>query len=269
MDTLITLGSRLGLRLQRVGHVLFRTRRSVYFDTASVIVTLILIGQDNRSTRHGHRRVMPLARCSIVERKRPFCSSTKRGWQVPDRRSLRPDQLVVVRPGRRSAADGVVREGSSWIDLSLLTGESVPVDVAPGDDVVGASAENGHATWSCVVTKRVGANTKLAEIVRLLERGQGSKAPVPCLAGAGCRRSSSPSIIHSRRPVRSPAGTRRTPQHPGSALLHAVLGTADRLPVRARARRSRRDLMSGGGRAAELGIFTGAARVFQVPFAST
>ena len=87
---------------------------------------------------------------------------------------------AVVLPGEKIPADGVVKEGTSWVDLSLLTGESVPVDVGPGDEVVGASI-NGHGRLVVFVTK-VGANTKLAEIVRLLQAAQGSKAPVQRLA---------------------------------------------------------------------------------------
>ena len=89
---------------------------------------------------------------------------------------LHPGQVVVVRPGEKVPADGVVKEGQSWIDLSLLTGESVPLDVGPGDDVVGASI-NGHGRLVVFVTT-VGSATKLAGIVRLLEQAQGSKAPV-------------------------------------------------------------------------------------------
>ena len=76
-----------------------------------------------------------------------------------------PGMLVVVRPGEKIPADGVVKEGSSWVDLSMLTGESVPVDVEPGSEVVGASI-NGRGRLVVFVTK-VGANTKLAEVSTL------------------------------------------------------------------------------------------------------
>ena len=87
---------------------------------------------------------------------------------------------AVVLPGEKIPADGVVKEGESWVDLSLLTGESVPVDVGPGSEVVGASI-NGHGRLVVFITK-VGAHTKLSEIVRLLQAAQGSKAPVQRLA---------------------------------------------------------------------------------------
>ncbi len=82
-----------------------------------------------------------------------------------------------MRAGEKVPADGVVREGTSWVDLSMLTGESVPVDVGPGDEVVGASI-NGHGRLVVFVTK-VGANTRLAEIVRLLEAAQGVEGADP------------------------------------------------------------------------------------------
>src|SRR5262249_52607685 len=89
------------------------------------------------------------------------------------------DTLVVL-PGAKIPVDGVVASGTSSVDLSMLTGESVPVDVAEGDQVAGASL---NVSGRLVVTATaVGADTKLAEIVRLLRRAQGSKAPVQRLA---------------------------------------------------------------------------------------
>ncbi|MEA2521581.1 MAG: P-type Cu+ transporter, partial [Actinomycetota bacterium] len=93
---------------------------------------------------------------------------------------LRPGAIAIVRPGEKIPADGVVKEGTSWVDLSMLTGESVPVDVAPGDDVIGASI-NGHGRLVVFITT-VGPNTRLAEISRLLRSAQGSKAPIQRLA---------------------------------------------------------------------------------------
>ena len=89
------------------------------------------------------------------------------------------DQFV-VRPGQKLATDGVVTEGRSSVDRSLLTGESVPVEVGPGDEVTGATVnQEGRLV---VRATRVGADTALAQIVRLVEAAQGSKAPVQRLA---------------------------------------------------------------------------------------
>jgi len=86
----------------------------------------------------------------------------------------------VVRPGEKVATDGVVEEGSSAIDASLLTGESVPVEVTPGDDVVGATVNAGGRL--VVRATRVGADTALAQIARLVSEAQTGKAPVQRLA---------------------------------------------------------------------------------------
>ncbi len=86
----------------------------------------------------------------------------------------------VVRPGEKIATDGRVVEGSSAVDASLLTGESVPVEVGPGDDVVGATVNAGGRL--VVVASRVGADTQLAQIGRLVQAAQSGKAPVQRLA---------------------------------------------------------------------------------------
>ena len=88
--------------------------------------------------------------------------------------------LFVVRPGEKVATDGVVDEGTSAIDLSLLTGESVPVEVSPGDEVVGGSVNAGGRL--VVEATRVGADTALAQIARLVTQAQAGKAPIQRLA---------------------------------------------------------------------------------------
>ena len=86
----------------------------------------------------------------------------------------------VVGPAKKLATDGVVEQGRSSVDRSLLTGESVPVEVGPGDEVTGATVNlEGRLV---VRATRVGADTALAQIVRLVEAAQGSKAPVQRLA---------------------------------------------------------------------------------------
>jgi Cu+-exporting ATPase len=88
--------------------------------------------------------------------------------------------LVLVRPGERIPVDGIIVEGKSSVDESMLTGESIPVDKGPGDEVVGASV-NKQGSFTFRVT-RVGDDTALARIIRLVEAAQGSKAPVQRLA---------------------------------------------------------------------------------------
>ena len=165
---------------------------------------------------------------------------------------------MLVRPGEKIPADGVVKTGASWVDLSLLTGESVPVEVGPGDDVVGASI-NGNGRLVVFVTT-VGANTALAGIVRSLERAQGSKAPVQQLAD----RISAvfvPAVLVLAG-LTALGWVALAGATPGDAVLHAVavlliacpcaLGLATPVAV-----------MAGTGRAAELGVLFKGAEVFE------
>ena len=176
MDTLVALGA--GAAYGYSAFVTVTGADGHYFDTAAVIVTLILVGK----TLEARARVSAGdAARTLLERGAKEATILADGVErrVPID-ELRPGNIVVVLPGEKIPADGVVKEGTSWVDLSMLTGESVPVDVRPGSEVVGASI-NGHGRLVVFVTK-VGANTKLSEIVRLLESAQGSKAPVQGLA---------------------------------------------------------------------------------------
>jgi heavy metal translocating P-type ATPase len=165
---------------------------------------------------------------------------------------------AVVLPGEKVPADGVVKEGSSWVDLSLLTGESVPVDVGPGDDVVGASI-NGAGRLVVFVTK-VGANTRLAEIVRLLQVVQGSKAPVQRLAD----RVSSifVPVVLALAAVTFGGWLLLADAPVGSALLHATAVLLIACPC-ALGLATPAAIMAGTGRAAELGILFKGGDVFE------
>jgi P-type Cu+ transporter len=190
MDTLIAMGSlaaylySVGVVLQSLGdpaHAHGAAGEPVhhYFDTSAVIVTLILLGKtlEARARSSAGDAARALLQRGAKEATVLEADGVERRIPAGE---LRPGMRVVVRPGEKVPADGVVKDGTSWVDLSLLTGESVPVDVGPGDEVVGASI-NGRGRLVVFVTK-VGGNTVLAEIVRLLQAAQGSKAPVQRLA---------------------------------------------------------------------------------------
>ena len=147
----------------------------VYFETAGVIITLILLGKwfEARARRRSGDALRALAALGV------HTVTLDDGTEI-DLAQLTVGMRFVVRPGAKVATDGIVVEGHSAIDMSMLTGEPVPVEVGPGDEVVGATVNaNGHLV---VEATRVGADTALAQIVRLVEEAQGSKAPIQRLA---------------------------------------------------------------------------------------
>jgi Cu+-exporting ATPase len=147
----------------------------VYFETAGVIITLILLGKwfEARARRRSGDALRKLAELGTKT------AVLEDGSEIP-LASLQVGDRFVVRPGEKVATDGVVAEGHSAVDVSMLTGEPVPVEVGPGDEVFGATVNaNGHLV---VEATRVGADTALAQIVTLVEEAQGSRAPIQRLA---------------------------------------------------------------------------------------
>ena len=147
----------------------------VYFETAGVIITLILLGKwfEARARRRSGDALRRLAELGMGT------ARLEDGTEVPIEH-LEVGMRFVVRPGEKIATDGTVVDGHSAIDMSMITGEPVPVEVKPGDDVVGATVNaNGHLV---VEATRVGNDTALAQIVRLVEDAQGSRAPIQRLA---------------------------------------------------------------------------------------
>jgi Cu+-exporting ATPase len=147
----------------------------VYFETAGVIITLILLGRwfEARARRRSGDAIRRLAELGART------ARLEDGTEIP-LEALAVGMRFVVRPGEKIATDGRVVDGHSAVDMSMLTGEPVPVEVSPGDDVAGATVNaNGHLV---VEATRIGADTALAQIVRLVEEAQGSRAPIQRLA---------------------------------------------------------------------------------------
>lgn len=150
----------------------------VYFETAAVIITLIRLGKFLEARAKGMtseaiKKLMGLqAKTARVERD---------GQEMEVAIDLvEPGDIVLVRPGEKIPVDGVIIEGKSTIDESMLTGESLPVSKSPGDQVIGATL-NKQGAFKFEATK-VGKETALAQIIRLVEEAQGSKAPIQKLA---------------------------------------------------------------------------------------
>jgi Cu+-exporting ATPase len=147
----------------------------VYFETAGVIIALILLGKwfEARARRRSGDAIRRLAELGAKT------ARLEDGTEIP-LESLTVGMRFVVRPGEKIATDGRIVEGHSAIDMAMLTGEPVPVEVGPGDEVAGATINaNGHLV---VEVTRVGADTALAQIVKLVEDAQGSRAPIQRLA---------------------------------------------------------------------------------------
>ncbi len=174
MDTLVSLGSLVAWGWSAVitiggldGHV--------YFDTAAVIVAVVLLGRhlEARTRRRAGDAIGALVELSAGD------------VRLPDGSDIPPSELAVgmrflVRPGERIAADGVVTDGHSAVDTSIVTGEPVPAEVGPGDGVTGGTL-NTHGSLT-VEARRVGADSTLAQVVRLVTEALSRKAPIQRLA---------------------------------------------------------------------------------------
>ena len=151
---------------------------AVYYDTAIIIIALILMGRWMEARARGKASD---AIASLLGLQPKSARVIRDGAEVMlPVESVLPGDVVAVRPGERVPVDGIVVDGASHIDESMLTGESIPVDKAAGDEVYGATV-NGTGAFRLRAT-RVGRDTALAQIVRLVEEAQGSKAPVQRLA---------------------------------------------------------------------------------------
>lgn len=177
MDVLIAMGSSVAFLYSLP--VTFRWLDGfVYFETAAVIITLIRLGKFLEARAKGHtseaiRKLMGLrAKTARIVR-------DGQELEVPVE-EVRGGDLVIVRPGETIPVDGVVVEGRSSADESMLTGESLPVEKGPGDSVIGATL-NKLGLLKFEATK-VGKETALAQIIRLVQEAQGSKPPIQKLA---------------------------------------------------------------------------------------
>jgi Cu+-exporting ATPase len=180
MNTLIAVGTSAAY-LYSIALILFPRffeaqgiAREVYFDTSTIIITLILVGRYLEAVAKGRtseaiRKLMGLqAKTARVVRDGQEIDIPVEEVQVGD--------VIVVRPGEKVPVDGVVLEGGSAIDESMITGESIPVEKNPGDEVIGATI-NKVGSFKFKATK-VGKDTVLSQIIKLVEEAQGSKAPI-------------------------------------------------------------------------------------------
>ncbi len=177
MDTLISVGTLAAWTWSTVV-VLGGLTTSIYFDTAGAITALILLGRylEARAKRRSGAAIRALLELGAKE-----AHLLRDGQEVlVPVEALTVGDRFVIRPGEKVATDGVVTAGTSAIDQSMLTGESVPVEVGPGDAVAGATVNTSGRL--VVEATRVGSATALAQIARLVAEAQAGKAPVQRLA---------------------------------------------------------------------------------------
>ena len=176
MDTLVSLGTVAAWVWSAVAVV--RGEGHLYLESAAVVTTFLLAGRyvEGRSKQRAGDALRSLMELGAKQ----VTLLDDGGERLVPVEQLAVGETFVVRPGEKVATDGVVETGTSAVDLSMLTGEPVPVEVGPGDAVVGSTV---NASGRLVVrATRVGADTQLAQITRLVEEAQRTKAPVERLA---------------------------------------------------------------------------------------
>ena len=184
MNTLIAVGTSVAYVYSLVvtlfgGAAFFEGRATdTYFDTSSAIIALVLLGKflEARAKSRASNAIRALMALQ------PKTARVVRDGQDVDIpiEDIAVGDMVVVRPGEKVAVDGIVEDGASSLDESMLTGESVPVDKGRGGEVYSGTL-NGSGSFTFRAT-RVGRDTMLSNIVRLVEEAQGSKAPIQRMA---------------------------------------------------------------------------------------
>jgi len=178
MDTLVALGASTGY-VYSLYELIADPHPQVYFETSATVVTLILMGRwlEARAKRRATDTIQSLI--ALAPKMARVVGKDGGERDVPID-SVLPGDTIRVRPGEKVAVDGLVTEGASSIDEAMLTGESMPVDKAAGDNVIGGTLnKSGSMLYR---TTAVGSDTVLAHMVRLVEDAQGSKAPIQHLA---------------------------------------------------------------------------------------
>ncbi|MCP4626838.1 MAG: copper-translocating P-type ATPase [bacterium] len=178
MDVLVAMGSSVAYFYSLAILFLPSLGAHVYFETSAVIITLIKLGKMLEARTKG-RTGGAIRRLIGLRPKTATIFEDNVEKEIPLTR-VKVGDTVIVRPGERIPVDGLVLDGQSAVDESMLSGEPLPVDKQPGDTVVGGTI-NGEGLLRFSAT-RVGNETALAQIIRLVQEAQGSKAPIQALA---------------------------------------------------------------------------------------
>jgi len=184
MNTLISIGTNAAFIFSAAA-VFFRDAMikagitpHIYFETSAVIITLILLGRMLESKARG-RTSGAIRKLAAMQVKTALVFKDGEEHVIPVE-DVVVDDLLLVRPGERVPVDGIISEGFSSIDESMLTGESLPAEKSAGDQVFGGTINRSGAFR--MTAQKVGRDTVLSRIIRLVEEAQGSKAPIQRLA---------------------------------------------------------------------------------------
>src|SRR5690348_7814097 len=177
MDVLVALGTSMAYLFSAVV-TLLGLNQHVYFEASAAIITLVLLGK----LMEARAKAKTSAAIEELMKLQPKTARVERDGAVVEipARDVRVDDIFIVRPGENLPVDGIVVEGASSVNESMLTGESLPVGKQPGEKVYAATT-NQQGMLKCRATS-VGSHTQLAAIIRLVEEAQGSKAPIQRMA---------------------------------------------------------------------------------------
>jgi Cu+-exporting ATPase len=190
MDSLIAIGTSaavaysLWASYDTVFNLNFGSVNNLYFESAGVIITLILLGKTLEAVSKGKtseaiKKLMGLAPKTATVIQKQAEAGVEIEVEIPID-EVEIGQVILVRPGGKIPVDGVITDGHSAVDESMLTGESLPIDKKPGDRVFAATInKNGVIRFEAT---KVGSDTALAQIIKLVEDAQGSKAPIAAMA---------------------------------------------------------------------------------------
>ncbi|PIL22265.1 hypothetical protein P775_00160 [Puniceibacterium antarcticum] len=222
--------------------------RSVYFESAAVIVVLILVGRWLEARAKGRTGAAIQALLGLQAR----TATVERDGQAVELalENIRAGDILIVRPGERIAVDGVIVDGDSHVDESMITGEPVPVSKGPGATVTGGTV-NGSGGFRLRAT-RVGGDTTLAQIIRMVEEAQGARLPIQGLVNKITLR-----FVPVILGVAALTVLAWLILAPAPALTHALVAGVSVLIIAcpcAMGLATPTSIMVGTGRAAELGV---------------
>ncbi len=177
MDTLVAIGTSAAY-LFSVYALLFNPSLGQYFETSAILITFVMLGRYLEARAKGKtsdaiKKLMELApKMATIIR---FVGKKKKEITIPVDEVVLGD-IIIVKPGEKIPVDGIIIEGTSSVDESMITGESIPREKKKGDVVIGGTI-NKHGAFTFKATK-IGENTTLASIIKLIEDAQGKKAPI-------------------------------------------------------------------------------------------